>query len=89
MLPYFYGNFAPFLLVTIFSTLAEMLLNVVQYIFNKISTQLSILQRLTTRYHAFPLVEKILIYFFFKKTSGNAGNALKIIQGCIYFTEIV
>ena len=38
MLPYFYGNFPPFLLVTIFSPLTEKLLNVVQYIFSKIST---------------------------------------------------
>ena len=38
MLPYFHGNFASFLLVTIFSTLPEVLLKVVQYIFSKIST---------------------------------------------------
>ena len=37
MLQYFYGNFAPFLLVTIFSTLPEVLLNVVRYIFSKIN----------------------------------------------------
>ena len=38
ILPYFYGNSAPFLLVTILSTLPEVLLNVVQYIFSKITT---------------------------------------------------
>ena len=38
MLPYFYGYFAPFLLVTILNTLPEGLLNVLQRIFSKIST---------------------------------------------------
>ena len=33
MLPYFYQNFGPFVLVTIFSTLPEVLLKIVQYIF--------------------------------------------------------
>ena len=47
---YFYLNFAPFLLVTIFNTLAEVLLNVLQYIFSKISTWLSIFQ------HALPSI---------------------------------
>ena len=47
MLPYLYGNFAPFLLVTIFSTLPEVLLNLVHYTFCEISTYLSIFQRVT------------------------------------------
>ena len=38
MLPYLYGNLAPFLLDTIFSTLPEELLNVLQYILIEIST---------------------------------------------------
>ena len=82
MLLYFYGNFAPFLLVSIFSTLPEVLLNVFQYIFNKISTWLSIFQRVTMRYHKF--FKNILIYFFLKKKlMVMRGNALKIIQVCI------
>ena len=35
--PYFYEHFAPFLLVTTFSTSTEVLLNFIQYIFSKIS----------------------------------------------------
>ena len=81
MLPYFYGNFAQFLLVTMVCTFPGILLNVVQYIFSKISTQLSIFQRVTTCNH------KMLIYFLLKKFDGYHGNALKIIKIFTYFTE--
>ena len=90
MLPYFIEilhhfyqlHFAPLLLATILNTLPEVLMNVLQFIFSKISTQLSIIQRLPTRYQQF-----FKKYFFKKNTKKLNGNALKMIQICIYFTK--
>ena len=53
MKPCFNGNYALFLLITRFNSLPEVLLNVLQYIFRKISTKISIFQRITRRYHQF------------------------------------
>ena len=53
MKPCFNGNYALFLLITRFNSLPEVLLNVLQYIFRKISTKILIFQHITTRYQQF------------------------------------
>ena len=53
MSPYFYGNYPRSLYKTTFNILPDVLLNVLQYIFSKIRTQLSLFQRVTTCYHQF------------------------------------
>ena len=63
MLPYLYGNFAPFSTVTVFNTSSEVLLNLLPYIFSEVSS-LSVFRRFTTRYYHF--LKMIVVDFYLK-----------------------
>ena len=87
MLPCFYGNFASFLLVTIFSTLPEVLLNVFQYIFIKLVHRCQFSDALPSITISF--LKRYKYSSFLKNLIVLRGNALKTIEICTYFTENV